>query len=343
VSYPAGNAIRSSGIKATVSIRYSNLENGYGSEELFNVVFGEPHQLGVLEACRLTHMSWHDNSNWPGPAHGRAGIREYLAVPDRPLLCAPIKPSMGLRTIEHVALASAAAAGGADIVKDDELCLDTRINPLLERIAAMKQALQRVDAKKGERTLYVANLIGPRQTFLQRLEGALRVGAKAVMVAPGLMGLDVIEAARDLMSRTEPAFIFSHSTFASALTRSSRIGVGWQPWIGYQRGQGADCAVLPSTGGSFGISRAETDEAETASADEHPRWKSTICAHSGSLNSANWHRVRDAARTSDFVVTSGAGIFDHPLGARVGASDFRKALAGEQVTNNWLTQWTTVQ
>ena len=173
------------------------------------------------------------------------------------------------------------------------------------------------------------------------MRGAVDAGAEAVLLAPGIMGLDVLQYAREIAkSLGSNMLLFSHSTFASALTRSPIIGIGAQAWVGYQRGAGADCVVLPSTGGSFGVAPADTLSAYESANSHHTVWKSSICAHSGSLNSSNWHRIRDATRSSDFILTSGAGLFDHPLGAEAGARDLRKSLGGEHVNTDWLTSWT---
>ena len=63
-----------------------------------------------------------------GPKFGIQGVRELLGVPDRPLLNNMIKPCTGYTPEVGVELFRAAAMGGCDIIKDDELLANASFN-----------------------------------------------------------------------------------------------------------------------------------------------------------------------------------------------------------------------
>ena len=339
LSHPAGSALSRDRTAGLVTVEYDTLEPGFGAVELMNVVLGEPQNLGVLNACRLSDLDPHGIRHWEGPAFGIEGIRAKLGIQDRPLCCAPIKPSTGLDVAAHVQRGVEAAVGGADIVKDDELCHDTTFNPLSARISLMVRALREADLEKNERTLYVANLIGSRASLEARLRVATDAGAEAVMVAPSLMGFDVVEEVRALAP--PELFVFAHSSFTTCFTRVPTFGMDLSIWVTLQRGMGADAVLLPSTGGSFGIAPGTTSSCVAACTSPVNGWRSAFPAHSGSMNVFTLPLIAEISGSPDFIFTSGSGLFDHPEGATKGARELREALGkcNPQPSRGWGQKW----
>ena len=321
---------------ATVKVSFPSLDLNAGLEAVLNVVFGEPQNLGVLNSLELTDLHFGEHQ-FRGPRHGLSGIRKRLRVTDRPLLCAPIKPSTGLDLQEHVDRGLQAALGGADIIKDDELCLDTEYNPLGPRAEAMSTGLRRIEDQSNEGRLYVANLIGRRSGVLDRLRIAESNGAEAVMVAPSLMGFDVIDTIRD---ETEQ-LIFAHSAFTLSFTRVPGFGLTLPLWVRLQRLYGADAVLLPSHGGSFGVSETETIDAVKSCISHDADVNRSAPAHSGSMNALNFDLVRNLSGGNDFIFTSGSGRFDHPDGVAAGARALRSTVSGDgdACDPSWLKSW----
>ena len=154
-----------------------------------SVVAGEWGDSGALERCRLVHIDWPDGL--PGPAH---------AAPDRVLVGTIVKPALGLSPREAAAIAGELAAGGADLVKDDELIGDRPWSPLEERVRAIVAAIP-------ERVIYVANVTGSADGLLHRAERAVELGAKGLLVNAWAQGFDAVRVLRD---RDLGASVFAH-------------------------------------------------------------------------------------------------------------------------------------
>jgi ribulose-bisphosphate carboxylase large chain len=323
-------------VAAEVVVEYQTLEQGFGIEQLINVALGEPHLLGVLAACRLINLESDEFESWSGPAIGDS--RLFGGTDARgPLLCAPIKPSTGLSVEEHADRGIQAARGGASIIKDDELCHDTSFNPLKERTGRVMAGLRELARAGGEPKTYVVNVIGARSTLRHRLDTALEAGATAVMVAPGLMGLDVVAEARAHVGRD--VHVFVHNSFATVATRPPTWGMTLSLWAWLQRGLGADVVLLPSPGGSFGIDFDETRATVLALQGDFNGWRKAGVAHSGSMNAHSIEILKTLHPDDRFIMTSGSGLFDHPDGPESGARELAGALRGAHPNSGWAKQW----
>jgi ribulose-bisphosphate carboxylase large chain len=73
-----------------------------------------------------------------GPRFGRAGLRNWLGVPKRPLLFTALKP-MGLSARELANTAYKLALGGIDIIKDDHGLTNQCFAPFEERVNILCQ------------------------------------------------------------------------------------------------------------------------------------------------------------------------------------------------------------
>src|SRR6266571_6098835 len=122
---------------------------------------GEWADSSAFTRCRLVAVEW-PAGLLPGPA---------FSAPDEVLVGAIVKPSLGLAPAEVAAVASVLAAGGADLIKDDELLGDPAWCPLEERVRAVSAVLP-----DGVR--YAANVSGPVESLLQRARLAVELGAR---------------------------------------------------------------------------------------------------------------------------------------------------------------------
>src|SRR5439155_1687598 len=114
---------------------------------------GEWSDRGDMASCRRIQVEWPDRL--PGPA---------LPAPPGVSVAAIVKPALGLTPEEAAAVAAELAAGGAVLVKDDEL---QRSSP--ERVRAIDPAIP-------EHVLYAANVTGADA------DAIVEAGARALMV-----------------------------------------------------------------------------------------------------------------------------------------------------------------
>jgi ribulose-bisphosphate carboxylase large chain len=164
-------------------------------------------------------------------------------------------------------------------------------------------------------------------------------GAEAVMVAPSLMGFDVVDDVR----HHADVIVFAHSTFTLSFARVRNFGISLPLWVRLQRLLGADCILLPSHGGSFGVAALDTRQCVRECLDTHgfDGIQPTMPAHSGSMNAHTFELMEHLSDGDDFMFTSGSGLFDHPDGPEAGARELRQVIEGGNNGGNvaWLKAW----
>ncbi|MBA3734380.1 MAG: hypothetical protein H0W90_04145 [Actinobacteria bacterium] len=170
-----------------------------------SLLAGEWADAAVFTRCRLIGVEW-PTGLLPGPA---------FDAPEKVLVGAIVKPSLGLSPAEVAATAEQLAAGGADLIKDDELLGDPQWCPLEARVSAVAAVLP------GS-VRYAANVTGPIDSLLERAARVVELGAGAVMVNAFAQGLDSVRALREAELGVP---IFAHRVGAALWARSRTIGV----------------------------------------------------------------------------------------------------------------------
>lgn len=188
---------------------------------------GEWADSAAFSRCRLVGIEWPDEF-LPGPA---------FDAPDRVLVGAIVKPSLGLSPVEVAETAAQLAAAGADLVKDDELLGDPAWCPLEERV--------RLVAAAG--VTYAANVTGPIETLLTRAARVVELGAGAVMINAFAQGLDALRALR---AADLGVPIFAHRVGAALWARQPSFGVAPLVVAELTRLCGADYVQVGSFSGS---------------------------------------------------------------------------------------------
>ena len=192
-----------------------------------SLLAGEWADSAAFTRCRLVEVQW-PAGLLPGP--------EFQA-PDTVLVGAIVKPSLGLSPSEVAQVAAQLAAGGADLVKDDELLGDPEWCPLGERVRAV--------AATGAN--YAANVTGPMESLLARAERAVELGAGVLMVNAFAQGLDSVRALR---AANFGVPIFAHRVGAALWSRDRRFGVASAVIAELTRLCGADYVQVGSFTGS---------------------------------------------------------------------------------------------
>src|SRR5581483_3523011 len=126
----------------------------FGAEltQLLNVVFGN---ISLKPGIRLERIELFPSLEkiFRGPRFGRVGLREFLNVPERPLLCTALKP-MGMSVEELANLAYQLTLGGIDIIKDDHGLANQPFAPFEERVARCAEAVARANQDCGGHSVY---------------------------------------------------------------------------------------------------------------------------------------------------------------------------------------------
>ncbi|HZQ09568.1 MAG TPA: RuBisCO large subunit C-terminal-like domain-containing protein [Anaerolineae bacterium] len=216
--------------------------------QLINVIFGN---ISIKPGIRLERIELPPSllKIFHGPRFGRVGLREFLNVPERPLLCTALKP-MGLSVEELADLAYQLALGGIDIIKDDHGLANQPFAPFEERVVRCAEAVARANQDCGGHSVYAPNITAPFPVILERARFAKQHGAGALLICPGITGLDTMRALADDDEIALP--ILSHPAFQGSYIADRTSGISHFCLFGQlNRLAGADAAIFPNAGGRF--------------------------------------------------------------------------------------------
>ena len=224
--------------------------------QLVNVIFGNTSMKeGVMVAdVRMPPGVLRD---YPGPKFGVEGLRKLAGVPDGAVMLMTALKPMGSSTAELARMAYEFAKGGIDIIKDDHGLADQPYSRYDERIRACAKAVDRANQETGRRCVYAPCVCAPAHLVISRAHAARDAGAGAVLMIPGITGMDTMrELAADA---TFGLPIICHPAMLGAMLgggSKSRVGgFSHEVLLGVlPRLAGADMTIFPSFGGRFGFS-----------------------------------------------------------------------------------------
>jgi hypothetical protein len=264
-----------------VTVDFPALEGETSAEQLLAAcVAGEWADRGDVESCRLVEVAWPEEL--PGPAFpARPGVS----------VGAIVKPALGLGPAEAAAVAAQLAAGGAILVKDDEL---QRSSP--ERVRAIEAAIP-------DHVLYAANVTGADAAAV------VEAGASALMVNAFLAGLGSIARLREYGLP-----IFVHRVGSAFLRRGGPVSVSAGVIAGLTRRLGADYVQV----GSFSPRTFDTDdEVREQIAAARP----ATAVIGGGVGAENAAEQLERACTRDGVMLLlGSAAYAHSEGVRAGVA-----------------------
>ncbi|MHA2331818.1 MAG: RuBisCO large subunit C-terminal-like domain-containing protein [Candidatus Hodarchaeales archaeon] len=265
-----------------------------------------------------------------GPKFGIEGIRKLLKVPDRPLLNNMIKPCSGWTPEVGKELFYRAAAGGCDVVKDDELIADMPYCRVADRVPLMMEAVDKAREEKGEETLYTVNITDNLTKLKDNAFAVQDAGGNALMVNYLVVGLPALRWLAEDPEIKLP--ILAHMDFAGVWYESPISGVSSFLTLGkLARLAGADIVVYPTSIGKGPFLDVRYKAAAKAMRYRMHNLKPTLPMPSGGITPGMVPRtVRDLG--TDIMIGSGGGIHAHPDGPIAGAKAFRQAI-GISMTN----------
>ena len=272
--------------------------------QLLNVIFGN---ISIKPGIRVEKILLSPSllGLFRGPRFGRAGLRQILEVPKRPLLFSALKP-MGLSARELARLAYQFALGGIDIIKDDHGLSDQKFAPFAERVKLCSEAVHKANQETGRRTIYVPNVTAPARLLLSRAQLAKEYGVGGLLIAPGLVGLDYMKELAEDDSIALP--IFSHPAFQGSYVLGD-AGISHYALYGQlMRMAGADAVIYPNFGGRFSFSQAECRQIVEGTAVEMGHFKPIFPTPGGGIS------IRSIAALAEFygsevIFLMGGGLF----------------------------------
>ncbi len=259
-----------------------------------------------------------------GPKFGINGLRKLLGVKKRPLLNNMVKPCVYTSAKMGAGLAYEAAAGGADIIKDDELLSNPSFNTLEERIPLFMEVLDKANSEKNEKTIYTVNITDSVPKMFENAERALELGANGLMVNFLAVGYSAFRHVCEDPSLKVP--VLAHMDVTGAMSYAPDIGIGTNLVIGkLPRICGSDITVFPAPYGKAPMLKERFLLMAHSMIMPLHNIGQTAPMPSGGISPGHVEEVMDDLGP-DIVIGTGAGIHAHPDGPRAGAIAFRQAI-----------------
>ena len=262
--------------------------------------------------------------DFQGPKFGIQGIRDILKVYDRPLLNNMIKPCTGYTPEVGNKLFFEAAAGGVDVIKDDELIGgDRSFNKLADRVKLNMESVQKAKEIKGENTLYACNITDEVCRLKDNAMTVIENGGNCIMVDIHGTGYTAVRALAEDPDITVP--ILAHSCFNGAFTCSPNQGMSSKVVNKLVRMSGADIYLTQPPYGKFDNTFDNYITNINASKAKFYDLKPMLPFVGGGVVPGLVAKFMDDCGP-DLLLGVGAGIHAHPMGPRAGAIAFRKAI-----------------
>jgi 2,3-diketo-5-methylthiopentyl-1-phosphate enolase len=306
-----------------VQVAYPEVNIGEQIPMLLTTVVGNISMGGEIKLVDIRFPEKYV-AGFKGPKFGIEGVRKVLGVEKRPLLNNMIKPCTGYVCEVGAELFRKAAAGGCDIVKDDELIADASFNSVLERVKSYMKIEKQVYEETGERTLYTVNVTDKIPKVFENAKRAVELGCNAIMINYLAVGFPVLQALADDPDIKVP--ILAHMDVAGALYMSPWHGISSHLVLGkLPRLAGADVVVIPAPYGKAPVIDYKFKNVARNLSFPLYNLKPTFPMASGGITPSMVPQVM-MALGNDVVIGSGGGIHAHPKGPIAGGKAFRQAI-----------------
>ncbi len=291
---------------------------------ILSSVSGNVFGLRTLKNLRLNniHFPLELIRSFRGPKYGVEGIRRLLKVYDRPLVGTIIKPKLGLKTMDHAAVAYEAWVGGCDIVKDDENLSSQRFNPFEDRVVETLESRDKAEEETGERKVYMVNVTAETKEMLKRAEFVLDQGGEYVMVDILTCGFAALQTLRE---QDLDLVIHAHRAGHAAFTKNTKHGISMRVIAKIARIIGVDQLHVGTVVGKMFETREEVAENREALKEEVGGLKPVLPVASGGLHPGLVPALIEFFG-KDFAIQAGGGIHGHRDGTVAGAKAMRQAV-----------------
>ncbi len=214
---------------------------------LLNLIFGNVSLFGNARLVDLA-LPIALQRSLGGPTLGVRGLRRQTGVSGRPLLATAIKPrGADIQTLSE--LARGFAAGGGDLIKDDQNLTDPSFEAFASRIGTLAAAVADGNEQGGGNCLYWPHVTGP--DIERKLDMVQARGLTGVLMAPMIVGPEVTSRA----VRDRGLGLMAHPALAGSFTQAQDHGIDHGVLLGKLfRLLGSDISVFPNAGGRFSFS-----------------------------------------------------------------------------------------
>jgi ribulose-bisphosphate carboxylase large chain len=237
-----------------VEISFAVESAGNEFVQLLNVIFGN---ISLKPDIRIEQLNLSEGilAQFKGPRFGVSGVRKRLNIFKRPILCSALKPQ-GLSAEDLAQLCYQFALGGMDIIKDDHGIANQSFSLYKDRVLLSAKAVERANRETGGNSIYAPNITAPFDEIRSRALYAKECGAGALVLSPGLVGLESLRAIAEDDQIALP--LFAHPALLGTYVIHPTSGISHYALFGQLfRLCGADASIFPHFGGRFSFSAAD--------------------------------------------------------------------------------------
>ena len=320
-----------------IKIAYpSELFEKANAPNILSSIAGNIFGMKAVKNLRLEDIQIPKNilNSFPGPKYGIKGIRKLMKIKDRPLVGTIVKPKLGLKTKDHVEVASQAWLGGCDLVKDDENLASQKFNDFEERLARSLEAANKAEQQTGEKKAYLINVTAETKEMMQRAQLVEDIGGKYIMIDIVTAGFSALQTLREADFKL---VIHGHRAMHAAFTRNPKHGISMMVLADIVRLIGVDQLHIGTAIGKLEgdielvselneeIERKTVKETRNRLSQNWGKIKPVLSVNSGGLHPGHVpFLVKHLGK--DIVLQFGGGINGHPKGTLRGAIAARQAL-----------------
>jgi len=163
----------------TVTIAFPSVNIDWardGFSQLLCVLLGGQTDIDIIKKCHV--MDIDDCGVIPklAPKFGLSGLREYTGQYNKPLLGCILKPKVGLSPKDYASVVEEMVAGGADIIKEDEILGTPLFCSLEERLEIVREVT------RNHRVIYLTTINGDADSVLEKAKVVSAAGINGVHV-----------------------------------------------------------------------------------------------------------------------------------------------------------------
>jgi 2,3-diketo-5-methylthiopentyl-1-phosphate enolase len=222
------------------------------------------------------------------------------------------------------------ALGGADMMKDDEMTSDVYNSKYEDRVAAVRQALEKAEAKTGKRAIYFVSITDEPRRIFDKAARAVELGARGLLVCYSA-GLPVLRQLSEDPKINVPILVHASHMIAA------QPRIAWPVFAKLVRICGGDLMLTPTYWSSIPMVSLEegirTSQVKLAPLGHIKPMFPMPCAgvYPGLAP------ILIGEYGTDIVIPSGGGMLGHPDGYTAGAKSWQQAIAGSLSGEDFLT------
>lgn len=308
--------------RAEITIAWPLHNLGTNLPTLMATVSGNLYELSQFSGLKLLSISLPDafTRAFRGPAFGVDGCRRLTSVVDRPLIGTIIKPSIGLTIAQTAQLVDTLIGAGIDFLKDDELMANPPHSPIVQRIDAVMEVINRHADRTGKKAMYAFNISGELDAMRSHYDHIVRRGGACAMLSLNHVGLVATKAIAD---RGQLA-IHGHRNGWGAINRCPSLGMEYAAYQMVYRLAGVDQLHVNGIANKFW----ESDDSVVASIEacltsvNGTRVLPVVSSGQTGLQAPETYR---RTKTTDLLYQAGGGIMAHPSGPAAGVRALKQA------------------